>query len=158
MTDEKYTFATDIADKKRTARGIYNKRTHCGKGGTVRFPSDSLTRKEKEALNGEVKAYRLNDPMTWKEFKALPDDLQAVYVKGLRNRFDVSDVKIGEMMGISQNAVSTHFRKHGLALGKGSGNGRKFKQEDWIRWCNGIKADRVEEDTPDPVDGGVKRK
>ena len=40
MNDEKYVFITDCADKKRTARGIHNKRTHNGKGGKVLFPSD----------------------------------------------------------------------------------------------------------------------
>lgn len=45
MNDEKYVFITDCAEKKRTARGIHNKRTHNGKGGKVLFPSDYLTRK-----------------------------------------------------------------------------------------------------------------
>mgnify|MGYP001248187255 FL=1 len=45
MTDEKFVFVSDCADKKRTARGIHNKRTHAGKGGKVIFPSDYLTRK-----------------------------------------------------------------------------------------------------------------
>lgn len=46
MNDEKYVFINDCAEKKRTARGIHNKRTHAGKGGKVIFPSDYLTRKE----------------------------------------------------------------------------------------------------------------
>ena len=105
-------------------------------------------------MNGEVKAYRLNDPMTWAEFKALPEDLQEVYVKGLRSRFGVSDTKIGEMFGMSQNATSVYFKKKGLALGKGANNNSKFKSEDWFKWCHGIKTDRVEEDcdVPNPVE------
>lgn len=62
MTDERFTFIEDCKDKKRTARGAHNKRTHCGKGGAVMFPSDYLTTKEKKAMNGECKAYRMNDP------------------------------------------------------------------------------------------------
>ena len=63
MTDEKFVFVSDVAEKKRTARGSHNKRTHCGRGGTVRFPSDNMTRKELSKMNGEVKSYRMNDPM-----------------------------------------------------------------------------------------------
>ena len=71
MTDEKFVFVSDCADKKRTARGIHNKRTHAGKGGKVIFPSDYLTRKEREAMNGEVKTYALNRPMRWKAYKSM---------------------------------------------------------------------------------------
>lgn len=86
MTDEKFLFVTDCADKKRTARGVNNKRTHTGKGGKVRFPSDNLTRKELNAMNGEVVSYKLNEPMTWAEFKALPDDIKKTYIKLLREK------------------------------------------------------------------------
>ena len=54
MTDEKYTFVTDVAEKKRIARGSFNKRTHNGKGGKVRFPSDYLSNKERNKMNGEI--------------------------------------------------------------------------------------------------------
>ena len=62
MTDERYTFITDVAEKKRTARGAFNKRTHNGKGGKVRFPSDYLSNKERNEMNGKVREYRMNSP------------------------------------------------------------------------------------------------
>ena len=147
---KKFVYMTDVADKKRTARGSHNKRTHCGKGGAVRFPSDNLSRKELNAMNGEVRAYRLNDPMKWDEFNTLPDDLKKVYVDGMRNRFHASDVKIFEMFGIGQSKGSTHFRKLGLANGRGSHHGG-FLKEDWLKWLNGIKTERTEEVQEEPV-------
>lgn len=72
VTDEKYLFLTDCAEKKRTAHSCHNRKTHAGKGGRVRLPHNNLTKKELEAMNGEVKSYRLNDPMTWREFSLLP--------------------------------------------------------------------------------------
>lgn len=33
MTDEKYMFVTDCADKKRTGRSAFNRRAHAGRGG-----------------------------------------------------------------------------------------------------------------------------
>lgn len=138
MTDEKFVYVTDVAEKKRTARGSHNKRTHCGKGGTVRFSSDYMSRKEIEAMNGDVKVYRLNDPMKWDEFNELPDDLKMMYVQSLRRKFNVSDVKIFEMLGVNQSKGSVHFRKLGLSLGRGSFHG-SFLKEEWLKWLNGIK-------------------
>jgi hypothetical protein len=143
MTDEKFTFIEDCKDKKRTARGAHNKRTHCGKGGAVMFPSDYLTTKEKKAMNGECKAYRMNAPMTWKEFKAMPEDLQIDYIKAIRKKFGNNNKVIFDMFGVSVTAGVKHFKKLGLILGKNAS--RKFDEEAWTRWVNGLPAAPVEE-------------
>lgn len=62
MTDEKFVFTSDVADKKRTARGAHNKKAHAGKGGKVKFPADYMTKKELTAMSGEVKSYKMNSP------------------------------------------------------------------------------------------------
>ena len=89
MTDEKYSYIQDVKDKKVTARSARNKRTHNGKGGSVKFPSDYMTKKEIKAMSGEVKSYRLNKPMTWQEFKAMPHDVQYGYIKLLKSKYSV---------------------------------------------------------------------
>lgn len=114
MTDEKFVFVSDCADKKRTARGIHNKRTHAGKGGKVIFPSDYLTRKELESMNGEVKTYSLNRPMRWKEFKLLPDDLRREYIENLQKRFGVMQKDLAAMFGVSANSVGLETKKLGI--------------------------------------------
>lgn len=144
MTDERFTFIEDCKDKKRTARGAHNKRTHCGKGGAVMFPSDYLTTKEKKAMNGECKAYRMNDPMKWDEFKKMPEDLQKTYITCLRNQFGVPSKKLEEMFGVSHCAVSAMLKKLGISLGRGKTPG-KFDEEAWTRWVNGLPAAPVEE-------------
>lgn len=45
MTDEKYEFLQDCRDKKITARSARSTRTHCGKGGAVKFPSDYMSKR-----------------------------------------------------------------------------------------------------------------
>ena len=35
-------------------------------------------------MSGECKSYRLNSPMSWDEFKAMPDDIKITYIKLLR--------------------------------------------------------------------------
>lgn len=76
MTDEEYIFRTECAEKKRTARGSFNRLSHAGKGGRVKMPSDYMTKKERDKMNGEVQSYNLNSPMKWMQFKRMPDDIQ----------------------------------------------------------------------------------
>lgn len=152
MTDERFTFIEDCKDKKRTARGAFNKRTHCGKGGAVMFPSDYLTNKEKKAMNGACKTYRMNDPMTWKDFKYMPQDLQCTYIHSLRDTFGANNKVLFAMLGISDAAGSKYFAKIGLGLGRGKTPG-KFNEEAWKRWLNGeviIPEDNVIKQVTDP--------
>ena len=84
MKDETYVFIQDVKEKKTTARSARHTRTHCGRGGRVRLPSDNLSKKELMKMSGECKSYRLNSPMSWDEFKAMPDDIKITYIKLLR--------------------------------------------------------------------------
>lgn len=38
-------------------------------------------------MNGEVKTYNLNAPMSWSMFRTLPDDIKRQYISGIRDRF-----------------------------------------------------------------------
>ena len=154
MTDEKYTFITDVAEKKRTARGAFNKRTHNGKRGKVRFPSDYLSNKERNEMNGKVREYRMNSPITYSEFKKYPDDLKKKYVKRLRDMFDVSDTDIAAMMGVKAKTLNAALIKIDA-----SGGRRGKRKADYVafeKWkrdngavpssCVQITADNVTED------------
>lgn len=150
MTDEKFTFIEDVRDKKRTATGAHHKRTHCGKGGAVRFPSDYMTKKEREAMSGEVKSYKLNDPMSWAEFKDMPEDIQRAYITALRKKYNVSDTNIFEMMGISQTCGSHYLRQRGMSAPERSGR-VKWDADGWYAWVNGVPLEAKEEAEEIPV-------
>lgn len=131
MTDEKYTFITDVAEKKRTARGAFNKRTHNGKGGKVRFPSDYLSNKERNKMNGEVREYRMNSPITYAEFKKYPDDLKKKYIQRLRDMFDVTDKDIAAMMGVNVKTLATALAKIDASCGR-----RGKRKADYVAFEN----------------------
>ena len=87
-------------------------------------------------MNGEVQTYALNSPMTWEAFKSMPDDIKTIYVKAIRNKFNVSDTKIFEMLGVSQATGQRHFAK--LGLGQGKHNYPKVCDlSGWYLWKNG---------------------
>lgn len=147
MTDEKYLFISDCREKKQTARsaGAMNK-----KHRAVRLPSDYLSRKEIKAMSGKVESYRMNDPMTWDEFKAMPQDLQRDYITLIRERFGVSDSAIARMFGVSQTGFANKIVKLGLGKGKNCGVSNKDK-DGFLKWANGVK--EVREEAPaEPVE------
>lgn len=91
LPDEQYVMISDSIEKKKIARSSHNRKTHCGKGGRVKFPSDYLSKKELKAMNGDVKSYNLNRPMTWEEFRSMPKDLQIMYIKNfaMNSKFQI---------------------------------------------------------------------
>ena len=128
LPDEQYVMISDSIEKKKIARSSHNRKTHCGKGGHVKFPSDYLSKKELKAMNGVVKSYNLNKPMTWKEFRSMPQDLQIMYIKKLRNEFGVPDIVLGKAMGICKSSFSKAMNDLNLSLGRSAG----AKGKQWL--------------------------
>lgn len=138
MTDEKFVYLSDVAEKKRIGWGAANKRTHTGKGGKVKFPSDGLSRKEIRAMSGECKSYKLNEPMTWAEFKKMPNDIRVMYITSLRNKYGVYDQDIANMMGVKPKTFTEMMRSMGI----GSKHRHcKPNYDGWNKWLHGIKDD-----------------
>lgn len=156
MNDYEWDFVKDSIDKKNVARSARSTRTHCGKGGAVKFPSDYLTKKELKAMSGEVIKYAsLKKPMSWGEFKELPDDLKKEYINSIRDKFGAPDKYIAQMFGVSQHTLCLYFKDLGLGVGKSCGAAnRKWKTEEFLAWCGGAnleaKVAPVPEETIEP--------
>ena len=152
MTDEKYLFVTDSIAKKRSGNSYRNRKTHAGKGGRVRLPHDNLTRKEMEAMNGECKSYRLNDPMTYQEFRAMPDDLKINYINLIRNAYGVSDAFMAKhLFCVAQTTFSLEMRRLGLGLGRNAERG-PADRDGFLAWCSGAKVPVETEPEEIPVE------
>ena len=148
MKDEKYIYLSDVRDKKVTARSARHKRTHNGKGGSVKLPSDYMTQKEIKAMSGECKTYKLNSPMTWREFKGMPDDIKITYIKLIREKFGATDSAIGKMMRTNSCSFSQEMNRLGIRTGKHTGGGAKWDKEGFHAWVNRFAAtDEVAQET-----------
>ena len=143
MTDEMHEFIQDCKEKKFTARSARNKRTHTGKGGRVRLPSDNLTKKEREAMNGKCVTYRMNEPITWEEFKTWPEEHQKNYILLLRKKYNIPDIELANMMGVSQFTISNKIFELGINVGK-NGRKRTWDKEGFLAWRSGAKDGAVE--------------
>lgn len=155
MKDEEYLYRSDVREKAITARSARRTRTHCGKGGAVKLPSDYLTRKELNAMNGEVKSYRLNDPMTWKEFKMLPDDVKVLYITQIRSKWNTPDNEIAKMLGICKETMIRCVTDLGINKGKKGGGKWEWDKDGFYAWAFGtpleVKTANEVEPAPDAI-------
>lgn len=154
MSDEAYDLKQENREKKITAQSAKNRRGHTGKGGKVRLPSDNLTQKQWEAKNGECKSYRMNAPMKWEQFKEMPDDLKAMYIKAIRAKYHAPDNAIACNMGVNSTTFSKKMRELGIGMGRGAGakNPKWYKTEDareFEKWW-------YKQDDEIPMSGGGK--
>ena len=124
MREAEFVFNQDIYDKKKTGTGGYHKVR--GGGKYVKMPSDSLSRKEREALNGEVTTYELNKPMVWKEYKAMPRTIQKEYCEGLMRKYDVGPSAMSRMFGVTDGAVTRELKMLDIKV-----KGRHRPNEGW---------------------------
>ena len=155
MRDEEWLFVSDVQQKKSIARSASKKRTHCGKGGKMKLPSDYMTKKEIESMSGECVSYKLNSPMTWVEFNKMPDDIKKDYIRLISGKFNAPDSAIGKMLGISNCYTSQVFSRLGMASKKGVKP--KWDKEGFLAWCAGHPVDvklpdeEVPEEVPEEV-------
>lgn len=87
MTEAAKVFNDDIREKK-SIKNSASKTNRTGKG-PVRFPSDYLSKKEKEQLNGECTTWKYSDFPDRKAFKKMPDDIKIGYINWILNVYNV---------------------------------------------------------------------
>lgn len=97
----------EIREKKQLARASKGKRTHNKTTSKNALRCDKMKPSELSAMSGDVTVYRLNSPMLWDEFKAMPKLYQEKY---LSNLFKVYHV--------SSNDIASMFKVHGTTLRK----------------------------------------
>lgn len=125
-------FEYDAMQKKRIARGDYNRKRQSKK---CTLPSDYLTPGELNRRNGEVRQYNLSAPMSFAAFRSMPEDLQAEYLRKLRARFGVSDRHIAAMMGVSHPTIVKCRARLGVTIPAGTRLVPTTAQRSaWLEW------------------------
>ena len=140
-------FDYDAMQKKRIARGAaHMKRGSKSKKCTL--PSDYLTAAQKRRLNGPVSTYKLDEPMNWESFKAMPEDLQKKYILNLQETYQANNDMLGKMFGVT--GVSVCKMRHALGIGA-MGKSKMTRDEvavrdaKWDAFCNGVVGGKPKE-------------
>lgn len=129
MTDEAYVFRQTELERKRIGRGDFNKKRQGGRH--ARLPSDHMTQKEWKKMNGTVKPYNMNKPVSWREFSSWPDDIQREYLLGLERTFHATSEDIAIMMGCAPSTLRNYRAKIKCSAKRG---GRKREPLDTDAW------------------------
>lgn len=132
-------FAFDVMQKASIARSARNKVASV-KGGTgCRLPCDNMTPAQIRKLSGEPETYRLDKPMTWLEFKAMPEDLRKKYLRDLQLKYGANDAALATMFGVRTQTVLLSRRNLGIpSLGRGGSGKMSARQEEaWQTFLEG---------------------
>lgn len=113
-------------------------------------------------MSGECKSYRLNSPMSWHEFRAMPEDLQIAYIKAIKEKYNPTITAIGKMMGVERANLSKYLMN--LGFEKQERGTHPWDKEGFAEWCFGVpKAEEcqsvqeeVKEETPAEVAEAVE--
>lgn len=132
-------FEYDVMQKARLARSAKHKTASVRGGRKCTLPCDNLTPAQIRKLNGEPATYRLDKPMTWKEFKAMPEDLRKQYIRDLQLRYGANDAALATMLGVGKQTVLFARRELGIpSLGRGgSGKMSEGQESAWQAFCDG---------------------
>jgi hypothetical protein len=151
MTDEAYVFRQTELERKRTGRGDFNKKRQGGR--RVRLPSDNMTQKEWKKMNGTVKTYNMNAPVSWREFSSWPNDIQCEYIVTLMEKYNVGTPELAKMFGISSCSVRARRKELGIAGHLGGRRGEVSpKWELFLAEAHPVYAssEKVDEETEIP--------
>lgn len=132
-------FDYDVMQKKRLAHNKFRNAKY--KHGGCHLPHEDLTPAQIKRRNGPMMTYNLNLPMSWKDFKSMPHDLQQQYLDSLHARFGVGPGDIAKHLFLrDQGSLYRSTKDMGLTVAKRDKN-RDF--DGFLAWI------RKEEDAKD---------
>ena len=88
-----------------------------------------------------MSTYKLDEPMNWESFKAMPEDLQKKYILNLQETYQANNDMLGKMFGVT--GVSVCKMRHVLGI-SAIGQSKMTRDEvavrdaKWDAFCNGV--------------------
>lgn len=108
MTDERYVFNQDVAERSKMKTGAFHKKNG-SKSKKCTLPSDHLTPAQKRKLSGPCFSINMNEPLhDWKKFRSLPKTMQVNYINGLVSNYGARQRDIADMFGVKPGTFSQY--------------------------------------------------
>lgn len=127
MTDEEFVLRSDNRERAAAGRGDFHKKRWGGR--YVRLPSDYMTRKERNAMNGEVRTYNPRTIMPWAQIREMPTDLQKEHLQWLMDNGGTCQ-SIGQVAGTSDHTIGYWCKKLGVKT-PGRGGHHPERLDHW---------------------------
>ena len=131
-------FQETIRDRKALVPSA-RKRVNGSKTRFVGLPHDNLSPAQLKKLNGKVEVYNMHKPMTWEQFKSLPDDLSQQYIAYLENEFHISTGALATAFGVTSPPLRAQIEKKNISFH----SSKRMTKEDMAAFdsfWNGVQA------------------
>lgn len=126
MTNEAYTMVETIKERKSMLSGARHK-----KGGSkskkCTLPSDTLTKREKEKMNGEMKVYNLKYPVTYSEFMDMPQDIKEEYIRSMQLRYHANASMLANAFRMTVNEFGEMMNGLGIVVNEITPDNNRLK-------------------------------
>ena len=135
-----------VASSKHVKRGSKSKK--------CTLPHENITKREWQRMNGEVKMYNYQKPLTFEEFRELPVDLAARHIAMLQaeDTFDASVTMIARYMRTAPPTLRKYLLEHNIPFIQKTFTGRVGKdckeKLDAFYQITTTKPSPAEEETP----------
>ena len=93
----------EIREKRILANCSKRKCVHSGQV-RVRMAADALSEREWDRMNSHIRIYQLGRPMSRRQFRALPEDLQRLYLRLLRDKHGATREQARALTGTEPGA------------------------------------------------------
>lgn len=130
------TFQETVKERKALVPSSRKKKSGA-KSKYVSLPHDNV---RPETLNGPVKKFNIDEPMTWAEFKNLENHQQRLYIDRLTELYGPSLKMLSSMFGVAVQTIHGYFSSNAIKTGykKGGNRATKTQLEMWNAFCNGV--------------------
>lgn len=98
--------------------------------------------------------YPLNEPMTWKTYKAMPDDLKAEYISGLAKKYHCGQQSLADMFGVSKSSICrevSRLKCWPFEPGQNHPSGKDVRA-----WNEFLGVNELEQVSPPPIEPAPK--
>ena len=81
---------------------------------TCKLPSDGLTKKQLQELNGKVETYQMKTPTKYETFMKWPEDLQRQFIKNILDKYGKPNYVIQKCLGVCEVTAAKTRKRLGI--------------------------------------------
>ena len=144
MTNDKYTLVETNKERAALARSSRHRKAG-SRSRKVPMRTDYMTPAQLRKENGPVMTYNMNAPITMRDLRTWPLDLQREYMRRIDERFHVPGPYIADMLGVTATTLSRYRTSIGVPAGIKRPKPSADVQALWDAFLHGERAQEEEE-------------
>ncbi len=103
-----------------------------------------ITGKDKSGERKTFKAEEFDRPLTWESFKGYPINFQRLYIRTLQDRFNVTQQKLSDMLGVHYSTFSRYCTDPLKVVFKSGNRMTNEQKAEFDKFCESLEKKREE--------------